>query len=406
MPSKKILVISPIPSHPQDAGNKARIYNLLLNLREMGHDLYFVHIQQAPGDEVSMQKCWGEKFFYSIPYKKPKTANKKHLQRLDQKIIRKVQSFFCSNPLYTYSIDDWYDDSINETLINLSKKIEPDIVIVEYVFFSKALECFDDNVVKFIDTHDIFADRYKVYQKKQQSPQWYSTTKKQENKGLNRADIVLAIQEKEAEVLSKRLRNTKVLTVGHFLELHQDHSPKTNNNILFVGSKNPINVHGINYFVQTIFPQIKAQFPDLQLILAGDICDKVDSFDGCLKLGRVANLKDAYDLVKLVISPVFFGTGLKIKNIEALGYSKALVTTSVGAEGLETAANKAFLIANSPTEFVNSITEIFSNTELSEKLSRNAYNFARQWNQHYIQVLNKTFNSQSNIHTSIDEKLN
>ncbi|GAB4534271.1 MAG: glycosyltransferase family 4 protein [Pleurocapsa sp.] len=387
MPSKKILVISPTPSHPQDAGNKARIYSLLLNLREMGHELYFVHIQQTPGDKVSMQRCWGEKHFYSIPYKKPKTADKKNFQRLDRKIIRKIQSFVCSDPLYTYSIDDWYDDSINEILINLSKKIEPDIVIVEYVFCSKALECFDSNVVKLIDTHDIFADRYKVYQKNKQSPQWYSTTKKQENKGLNRADIVLAIQEKEAKVFSQRLTNTKVVTVGHLLELHQNTSPKTNNNILFVGSKNPINVHGINYFIQTIFPQIKTKFPDLQLILAGDICDKVDSFDGCLKLGRVENLKDAYDLVKLVISPIFFGTGLKIKNIEALSYSKALVTTPGGAEGLENGANKAFLVANNSTEFVNCITKVFANDVFYENLSRSAYDFAKEWNRNCFQVL-------------------
>ena len=193
MSKKKILVISPVPSHPQNQGNRARIYSLLLNLKEMGHYVYFVHIKQDIGEDKSMEQCWGEKF-YSIPYERPKTAYKKPLKRLDQKIVRRLQSLVVSDTQFTYAIDDWYDDSINEALIDLSRSINPDVVIVEYVFFSKALELFGKDVLKIIDTHDIFADRYKLYQKNKQAPRWYSTTKKEENKGLSRANIVIAIQ--------------------------------------------------------------------------------------------------------------------------------------------------------------------------------------------------------------------
>ena len=355
----------------------------------MGHDVYFVHIKQETGDEKSMQQCWGEKF-YSISYEKPKNAYKKPLKRLDQKIFRKLQSLVGSDPQFTYGIDDWYDHSINENLIDLSININPDVVIVEYVFLSKALECFGNEILKVIDTHDIFADRYKLYQKNQQIPRWYSTTKREESKGLSRADIVIAIQQKEADILAKRLKNQKVVTVGHLVPLYQSNKRKLKNKILFIGSKNPINVYGINYFTKDVFPQIKSKFHDIQLILGGDICDMVESFDGCLKLGRVENLKDAYNLADLVINPILFGTGLKIKNIEALGYSKPLVTTPAGAEGLENGAGNAFLIADSPTEFVRSITEIFSDAQVYENLSRNAYNFAKEWNLNCLQVLRET----------------
>ena len=392
--SKKILVISPIPSHPQNAGNRARVYSLFLNLKEMGHDVYFLHIQKETGDEESMQSSWGNNF-YSIPYQKPKTAKKQYPKRLSQKIIRKIQSFIFSDPLFTYSIDDWYDDSVNEKIINISNQISPHVVIVEYVFFSKALELFDKNIIKIIDTHDKFTDRYKLYQKKGKNPRWYSTTSKQEIKGLSRADVILSIQQKETNWFSKRLKKQQIVTVGHLVKLHSNNSNELKNTILFVGSKNPINVDGINYFIKQVFPDLKSKFKNLKLILAGDVCEEVEDFKDCIKLGRVENLKDAYQLADIVISPVLFGTGLKIKNIEALGYSKPLVTTSVGAEGMEEAANKAFLIANSPLEFVDAITKIFSDIELYKNLSQNAYNFAKKWNKSCLKILGDALNKTS-----------
>ena len=177
------------------------------------------------------------------------------------------------------------------------------------------------------------------------------------------------------------------------MPLYQSIKEKLNKKILFIASSNIINVYALEYFIKDVFPQIKSKFYDAQLILAGDICDVVESFDGCIKLGRVENLKDAYDLADLVINPILFGTGLKIKNIEALGYSKPLVTTTVGAEGIENGAGKAFLIADSPEEFVNHMTEIFSDIELYKKLSRNAYNFAQEWNLNCLQTLRKTLES-------------
>lgn len=74
--SKRILVISPAATHPQIHGNRQRIYTLLLNLRELGNDVYFVHVRRSEGDEEAMRQCWGEKF-YSLPYEIPKATRRK-----------------------------------------------------------------------------------------------------------------------------------------------------------------------------------------------------------------------------------------------------------------------------------------------------------------------------------------
>jgi glycosyltransferase involved in cell wall biosynthesis len=392
--SKRIMVISPAATHPQTFGTRQRIYTLLLNLREFGNDIYFVHIRRTEGDEVAMRQCWGEKF-YSLPYQIPKATIRKHqfsrnrLVKLVQAIANKLLSFFVSNPHYTYSIDDLYDESINNALLDLSKSINPNIVFVEYVFFSKALECFGNDVLKIIDTHNVFADKYKKALKINQKPSSlnFSTTKKQENIGLNRADIIVAIQKHEADIFKKRLPNKKIITVGHTVSLYEFNPRNITNKILFIGSNINNNYYSINFFIKDIFPLIKSKFQTTELIIAGSICDRVANFDGCLKLGIVENLKDVYDMTDVVINPIFCGTGLKIKNIEALGFSKPLITTDNGAEGMENGAGRAFLVAESPDDFVKYITRIFSDPTFYENLSRNAYSFAYEWNQNCLNAL-------------------
>jgi len=76
-----------------------------------------------------------------------------------------------------------------------------------------------------------------------------------------------------------------------------------------------------------MFPIIKMAVPNATLLN--------DSSEDIVKLGETAELDSAYDKADIVINPIRFDTGLEIKNIEALGYSNPLVTTSTGAEGME-----------------------------------------------------------------------
>ena len=82
MMARRILMISPTPSHPHDIGNRARIYSLLANLRRLGHAVSFLHINgPQKGDDDAMRRCWGEGF-YSFPYTRPDGRWKIWLRRL------------------------------------------------------------------------------------------------------------------------------------------------------------------------------------------------------------------------------------------------------------------------------------------------------------------------------------
>ena len=390
--SKTILLISPIPTHPQLTGNCARVLMLFRSLRDLEYDVHFVHIQETPGDDEQMRQAWGVDHFHCIPYQRPKT-NFKNLPRLTRKVFKRIRSIFDQNTRYICSVDDAYDNQINHTLTALAQKLQPDIVIGEYIFFSKALDCFGSNVLKIIDTHDIFADRHKVYLKNGETPRWYSTTEREEIKGLNRADAIIAIQEKEAEFFSKRLPSKSVVTVGHLVSLQPPIQRQQDRTILFLGSSNHININGIQYFLQKIFPLVRAKMPDATLILAGEISKALEDCDGCIKLGIVDTPEEAYSSAAMVINPVLFGTGLKIKTIEALAHSKPLVTTTAGAIGLEPGIGNAFLVKDSPTEFADAIVQILADPVLYDKLAHSGYQFAKQWNYQCLSSLENLLKS-------------
>ena len=378
---KKILMITPVPSHPQTAGNRARIYNLAGCIKQLGHELYVAHVERETGDRVAMQECWGRDYFFSIPYTRPK--------KIMFRIRRKLNTLTNSESKYNLHIDDWYDESIDHQLKELQREINFEVVIVEYAFFSKALKCFPSHVLKIIDTHDVLTDRHKLYLRNDEKYNWFSTSASQEKKGLRRADLIIAIQDHEKERFAK-LTDKKAITIGHTVKIIK---PNTNDlpksNILFIGSANQSNIDAIKYFIDEIFPEISVDFPKASLLVAGPVVRCLAQYfsETIVNLGEPASLDQTYDIADIVINPIRFGTGLKIKNIEALGYAKPLVTTPTGAEGMESGIGSAFLVADDVNGFSNSVASLLRDPNMYSHFSRDGNNFAIDWNRKQMSAL-------------------
>jgi glycosyltransferase involved in cell wall biosynthesis len=255
------------------------------------------------------------------------------------------------------------------------------------VFFSKALECFDKRVLKILDTHDVFGDRYKMYLRQGLRPQWYSISPSAERAGLNRADIVFAIQDQERQVFSS-LTAKPVVTVGHIVALSALTAPPVESNILYVGSRNRINVESVERFIAQILPLVRERVPSAVLLVAGGVSDELGQHDAVFKCGRVERLEQVYASARVVVNPMAFGTGLKIKNLEALGYAKPLVTTGAGADGLEDGVGSAFLVADEPADFADAVVKMLSDDQVNAAFCHAAYQYASAWNEKVFTALN------------------
>lgn len=376
-----LLIISPSPTHPVTAGNRARIYNMMNYFLSKNISIFYVFVGMEPGDNEAMKKFFNGNFLYVDPSPQP-------LQKYSflKKVRNKIESLF-PKPKGKLNIDEWYIPHLNEVIFELFRKYEFKAMLVEYVYMSKAFECVNKNVLKILDTHDIMTNRDEKYLNAGLKPTWFFTNAKQEKKGLDRADVIIAINQNEASFF-RNLSRKKVVVNGHSTTPSIPYSNKERNKILFFASGNDINIHAIQYFLDKIFPLLLKLRPEVKLILAGSICNSIKNIQPEIEFrGYIDDVEKLYNEIDLVINPIQFGTGLKIKNTEALAFSKPLITTSIGAEGLESAVNKAFIVRDNPAEFAHTINEVLANNEMYSNLQQEAYEFALNYhNQSYIEL--------------------
>lgn len=93
-------------------------------------------------------------------------------------------------------------------------------------------------------------------------------------------------------------------------------------------------------------------------------------------MGFAPDLLAAYSRAHVILNPVNYGGGLKIKSVEALCFGKPLITTAIGAEGLTDGARVAFIQADADQEFVAAMIELARSAEMRDGLSRAAIAFA------------------------------
>jgi polysaccharide biosynthesis protein PslH len=369
---KKILIISPTPTHPTNAGNRVRILNMASFIILRGHEVHFLYSRQENADEDAMNEFWGERY-HPVDYQKPQLKKTEMLRRKFMQLLNTENQYYSQ-------VDEYYNPLLDDKIKELAGVYGFDVILVEYIFLSRAFLNFDHRVVKVLDTHDVMTDRHKLFLKKGRKPVWYSVTRRQEKKGINRADVVIAIQDKEKAHFS-RMTAKKVVNIGHLVRIRKPVSDIPRMKLLFVGSDNPSNLYGINDFISDYFPEIRKSFPGMELMIAGNICSRMEPVpDGVILLGEMEDIAEVYEKADIVINPLTIGTGLKIKMIEALGLSKVVISTPVGAEGLEGDAGEGYLLYRNLHEFIEMLRLVLSDQAKCKEITSRAEEITKKWN--------------------------
>jgi polysaccharide biosynthesis protein PslH len=379
----KLLVISPVPTDPQTAGNRARVSNLITILQHLGHDVTFAYAPYEAADYKAMERRFGRRLHILRSEGLP-------IHTLAGRAKRKVLRALSLRSAHLWCVDDWFDNGLLSQVTRLQSTGGFDTVLIEYVFLSKLATAFPKSVRTIIDTHDLMGDRHKTYQNSGMQPIWFATKPEDEIRALNRADAVIAIQEEEAAYLRQRVSG-EVFCVGYIGSLDSAPLPDPGGNrILFVGSANPINIRGLEWFLQSAFPEIRARIPGCELAIAGAASEGRAWPNAVLALGRIESLTSVYAAAAVVINPVTFGTGLPVKTIEALSYGKPLVATAAGVRGLGSQFAGAFLVAENAREFARRVVELLQNKAARARLSENALAAMRAWRLQQLSALDAT----------------
>lgn len=161
--------------------------------------------------------------------------------------------------------------------------------------------------------------------------------------------------------------------------------------LLFLGSLDwQPNRDALVYLLSEILPRIQAENPRAVLQVVGrqpatKLREQVEGHAGVEWVGEVPDIRPWFARAAAVLVPLRIGGGSRIKILESMAMAKAVVTTSIGAEGLEVVAGKHCLIADTPEDFAYSVTRVLRNPALAAELGNNGralvveqYDWSRQ----------------------------
>lgn len=352
----KVLIVSPAAFIPDWQGSRKRVKQMIEVMEQLGFQVHFVFVRrsdQLDGDKDAMSRRLGGRF---IELEDKKAAGRFSWWYWKIRLASKLRLYKACN----IGIDDWYFDEITKNVKAIIEKENIDVVLLEYEYYSKLFEHIS-GVLKIMDMHDVFADRYKEFLRNGKRPApWYSVSARDEKKAINRADIVLAIQGGDAAVFR---------SYGHPNVLTLSYAPEPSNQIkynkseklrmCFLGTGNGFNRCALDYYLQSVHPALLSAGIDYELVVIGAVCEPFRNIqiEGNIKfLGRVADLEQELLRCDALVNSLASGTGLPIKVLDALACGLHVLATDAGARGLPMQHNlSAVWICNEIQDWVDAV---------------------------------------------------
>lgn len=276
-------------------------------------------------------------------------------------------------------MDDWCPPGFVDLVRRTAREAGPDAVIVQFVFFSRCLDALDLErpPLRILDADNVFTDRSLLYARANLPYAWFSTDAEEERAGLARADLLLAIQERELAHFARVAPDRPALLVPHVLPARRLGPPRTRD-LLFIGAGNDENAAGLTAFLEGAWPAVRARHPDVALRVAGGVCDRIGARPGVELLRVIDDLTDLYAAAGIVLNTAPVGTGLKIKTVEALCHGRCLVSTPEGVQGLERYPD-VYRLARGPAEFAEILVRLLDDPGARDETAERAFRFAARY---------------------------
>ena len=178
------------------------------------------------------------------------------------------------------------------------------------------------------------------------------------------ADAVVATSELDARQLACEPDVGPVWVVPLVVHVRPRSAAPRNREALFVGHFNHApNRDGLRWFVETVWPAVRASYPDARLTVIGTHAPEdiraLGTVPGVEVLGYVPHLEPYLDRTALVVTPLRYGAGMKGKVTDAMAAGVPVVTTSVGAQGLGLISGTHALVADQPEAFAARVCDLF-----------------------------------------------
>lgn len=350
-------------------GNHTRMNILLEKFSDF--ESYFLYIGKyscKDKNKIKEYKIDKHHFFHFFPFKKKLIGFLRRIFYLLKILIPNSFLYPLKQSFYT-----------KKKISRICQKKGIDLIWLNYIWNYDFVTLVPQRVMKIIDTHDIQSE---IVSNAKANRKFFPSNLnfEEECNLIKNFDMAIAISKRDFIAFNKQGINTYYLPF-YFktdkLRLNLNNQNLQKIKIGFIGGDADFNVAAVNRLIKEIMPQCKSVF---SIYLFGKICNKFTDckFDNVELRGVVKDVRDVYSQVDIMINPVSFGSGLKTKCIESMAYGIPLITTSIGAQGIEDAVDSCFLLGDADNELAECIDNLVNNPDIRNKMSNKQIEYVNE----------------------------
>ncbi|HUQ94611.1 MAG TPA: glycosyltransferase family 4 protein [Bryobacteraceae bacterium] len=371
----KILWVKTDFLHPTNRGGQIRTLETVKRLHQK-HEVHYIAFEDSStpeGPERAPEYC-------SRHYGVPHYAPEKNL--LSPTFVGQLATGLISR--LPVAVNRWRSPQMRQEIAKLDSKEKFDAIICDFLFpapnipdLGKAI-LFQHNVEAQIwrrhVEHAGNAWKRGYFQLQATRMETY------EREVCRRVKRVIAVSENDAQQIRRNYGITGVTAIPTGVDIDffcPPPHPEPKADLLFLGSMDWMpNIEGIQWFVREILPLIQAKLPSTTFAIAGrKPSAKVQALagPGILVTGTVPDVRPWLWGSKLSIVPLRIGGGTRLKIYESMAARIPVVSTTVGAEGLETQDGGNIALADSPAAFAGRCVELLDSAAAREKMAQRGW---------------------------------
>ena len=201
--------------------------------------------------------------------------------------------------------------------------------------------------------------------------------KRYEESNINTCDAMIAITEKDLAKFKQMGLVKPSAAIPGSIELRPASTGEREiRSVFFLGSFDwTPNIQGVYWFIVNVWSGLSQEFPDWQLYIAGRNFKQEMAIGQGEGIHWVGEVKDAVGFMEeknIMVVPLFSGSGMRIKIIEAMMCGKPIVSTSIGAEGINYTDGENILIADTAESFQKQLIRLMHDNEFAMGMGLNA----------------------------------
>lgn len=311
----------------------------------------------------------------------------------ENRIDIKYNEYFQRAGICVYYEHEKHEDRVNFIQrLNLKKPLSWFYAVDNFIAnYERAIKANHDTILVYdmVDIHHL-----RLQRAMEMSPQDSNLKKEfeeylqREKSASHKADLIVAISEEEEKYMSSIVAPSKLVVISnvHYPKVEIENIPDFNerNGILFVGSIHTPNIDAVHFLVNDIMPFVWEKNPDIPVNIVGNVINRMEPIkhEKIFFHGYVPEMTTYLLENKIMVAPLRYGAGVKGKIGQAFEYFLPVVTTSIGAEGMDLKNNENVLIADEKEDFAQRILELYSDYNLWKKLQNKSieslYPFSRE----------------------------